>query len=85
MDIMSRLLKEKPRRGGSKRVDEQYRMTKEMLPQIEAAQSAGYSWTQICKAAMEEAIAAGRWNEGWNRWDIEKNYRRIKKEVSVNG
>ena len=56
-----------------------------LKPQIEAAQSAGYSWTQICRAAMEEAVAAGRWNEGWKCWDIEKNYRRIKKEVSVNG
>lgn len=81
MDIISRLLKEKPRCGAGRSEWTSKTMTKEMLPQIEAAQSAGYSWTQICRAAMEEAVAAGRdGTEGWNRWDIEKNYRRIKKE-----
>lgn len=50
------------------------------MPEIDEARACGYSWTQICKAVMEAETANGRWREEWKSWDIEDNYRQIKKE-----
>lgn len=78
-NIMNRLSHSVPKRMTAYRVDRQFEMTKQLVPQIEEARLRGYSWTQIVVAVEEEMKATGEWREEWHRWDIRKNYNQLKK------
>ena len=80
MKLIDVLKPQVPRNRKAKRIDEQYELTRSLMPEIDEARACGYSWTQICKAVMEAETANGRWREEWKSWDIEDNYRHIKKE-----
>jgi hypothetical protein len=81
MPFIDRLKREIPRRRTGVRVDQFYELTKKLIPEIEEARGYGYSWTQICRAIEAECLAQGNWNSEWRSYDIEKNYRRIKKDA----
>ena len=81
MKIIEVLKREVPKNMRRRaRIDAQYELTKELMSDIDEARSYGYSWTQICKAVKEAETANGKWQEDWNIWHIERNYRQIKKE-----
>jgi hypothetical protein len=81
MPVIDRLKREVPRRRTGVRVDLFYELTKKFIPEIEEARSYGYSWSQICPAIEAECQAQGIWNCKWRSYDIEDNYRRIKKDA----
>lgn len=83
MSLLSRLLSEVPKRRNAVRVDRQYELTKELIPEIDEARARGYSWSQVTRAVEEMLRESGEWREEWRRWDIEKNYKRIKKEAGA--
>jgi hypothetical protein len=80
MPVIDRLKREVPRRRAGVRVDLFYELTGKFIPEIEEARRYGYSWPQICHAIEDECLAQGIWNEKWHCYDIQSNYRRIKKE-----
>lgn len=82
MSLLSRLLDEAPKNRAVVRVDRQYELTKKLVPEIEEARAHGYSWSQVTRAVEEALRETGEWREEWHRWDIAKNYRRIKKEAT---
>ena len=83
MSLLGRLLDEVPRNRAVVRVDRQYELTKKLVPEIDEARAHGYSWSQVTRAVEEALRASGEWREEWHRWDIAKNYRRIKKEATA--
>lgn len=83
MSLLSRLLDEVPRNRAVVRVDRQYELTRELVPEIEEARAHGYSWSQVTRAAKDALKEAGEWREEWHQCDIEKNYRQIKKEATA--
>lgn len=83
MSLLSRLLDEVPRNRAVARVDRQYELTRGLVPEIDEARAHGYSWSQVTQAVEEALKEAGDWREGWHRYDIEKNYRQIKKEATA--
>lgn len=83
MKLLERLKPLTPRNRG-KRCDLQYEITKRLIPEIDEARAAGYSWAQICNAIGESLREQGEWNEAdWHRYDFEKCYRQIMKEGST--
>ena len=83
MSLLSRLLDEVLRNRAVARVDRQYELTRGLVPEIDEARAHGYSWSQVTQAVEEALKEAGDWREGWHRYDIEKNYRQIKKEATA--
>lgn len=83
MSLLSRLLNEVPKNRAVMRVDRQYELTRELVPEIEEARAHGYSWSQVTRAARDALKEAGEWREEWRQCDIEKNYRQIKKEATA--
>lgn len=83
MSLLNRLLDEVPRNRAVARVDRQYELTRGLVPEIDEARAHGYSWSQVTQAVEEALKEAGDWREGWHRYDIEKNYRQIKKEATA--
>ena len=81
MPVLERLKREIPKHCKGVRVDNFYTLTKKFITEIEEARSLGYSWGQVCKAIEAECQAQGVWNDGWSSYDIESNYRRIKRET----
>lgn len=83
MSLLSRLLDEVPRNRAVARVDRQYELTRRLVPEIDEARAHGYSWSQVTRAVEEALRETGEWREEWHRWDIAKNYRRVRKEAVV--
>lgn len=82
MSLLSRLLNEVPRNRAVVRVDRQYELTRGLVPEIDEARAHGYSWSQVTRAVEGALRETGEWREEWHRWDIEKNYKQIKKKVA---
>nr|DAY45205.1 MAG TPA: hypothetical protein [Caudoviricetes sp.] len=83
MSLLSRLLDEVPKNRAVVRVDRQYELTRKLVPEIEEARAHGYSWSQVTRAARDALKEAGEWREEWRQFDIEKNYKQIKKEAAT--
>lgn len=81
MTILELLLNDKPRNASKQRIDKQYTIVKELMPQLEEARRYGYSWSQVCRAVEGLLRSCGKWNESWHCYDTEKIYRRILKEA----